>query len=136
MKEVFFLKAGNTEMFQTGTSASVLENGDFFEIKKHIMFADAAYGKKVPVIMLHTHPRGVERLSQDDIDTLTGLRLGLDRDFVAGIVLPFTHLLFDVKLKSKRVYIEVQGFWRYLFTYNRFNLKPAIRKLILLSNYE
>lgn len=136
MKEVFLLKAGNAEMFQTGTSSRVLKNGDFFEIRDFISTADHQESKRVPVIMLHTHPYGFTALSQDDVDTLTGMRLGLDRDFIAGIVLPYTHILFDVKLVNKAVYIEVQGFWRYLFTYHKAGLKTAVKKLVRLSNYE
>lgn len=141
MKEVFLLKAGNTEMFQTGTETSVLKDGDFFEIKKYIALADAASGKKVPVIMLHTHPRGVEQLSQDDIDTLTGFRFGLDRDFIAGIVFlngskAMRYKLYDIRLDWRKVRIYELHVFRSFWLGIKFELLPALQKLVKLSNYE
>lgn len=103
MKEHFLLIAGNRTWYKTGTETSVLKDGDFFTIKSVIVRADKESGKKVKVTMFHTHPRGFENFSQADIDTMTGLRLGLDRDFLSVVVLPKTLLGAYVWLRNNKV---------------------------------
>lgn len=139
MKEVFLLKAGSIEMLQTGTSASVLNNGNFFEIKDHIKYADTVAREKVKVIMLHTHPVGFEHLSQADIETLTGMRFGLDRNFVAGIVYlngknKMRYKLFNIVLINKKAKIVEFSIWKNFVS--GFGLYPTLQKLVRLSNYE
>ena len=135
MKEVFLLKAGKREMWEYGTHVSVLKDGDFFKIRDFIM-ADYLTKGHTKVVMLHSHPVGFDHLSEADFHTLTGLRLGLGFDFVAGIVLPKSFLLFDVKLVSKSVWIFQQNKWRSFVSAIKLRLISNIKKIRQLSQYE
>lgn len=135
MKEVFLLKAGKREMWEYGTQVSVLKDGDFFKIRDFIM-ADYLTKGHTKVVMLHSHPVGFDHLSEGDFQTLTGLRLGLGFDFVAGIVLPNSFLLFDVKLVSKSIKILQQSRWRSFVSTIKLRLISDIIKIRQLSQYE
>lgn len=131
MKEHFLLVAGKQTWHKTGTETSVLEDGDFFTIKSVIVQADKESGKKVKVAMFHTHPRGFENFSQADMNTMTGLRLGLDRDFLSVVVLPVSLLSAYVWLKNNKVGIytsfDLLDFARVL---NRWFISWVFRKHI------
>jgi hypothetical protein len=131
MKEVFLLKVGRHELLEFGTGVAVLKDGDFFKIKSFIQTKGQS-----KVAMLHSHPTGFDRLSEADFHTLTGLRLGLGFDFVAGIVLPKSFLLFDVKLISKSVWIFQQNKRRSFVSVMKLGLSSSIKKIRQLSQYE
>lgn len=130
-KEHFLLVAGERTWHKAGTETSVLEDGDFFKIRNVISQADRESGRRVKLAMFHTHPRGVENFSQADMDTMTGLRLGLDRDFLSVVVLPGTILSAYVWLAEKKVGIytsfDLLDFARVL---NRWFISWSFRKHI------
>lgn len=130
-KEHFLLVAGERTWQKTGTETSVLEDGDFFRIRAIIAKADEESGRKVKVAMFHTHPCGFENFSQADMDTMTGLRLGLDRDFLSVVVLPVRLLSAYVWLAGGTVKIytsfDLMDFARVL---NRWFISWSFRKHI------
>jgi len=133
MKEVFLLKSAREVVFIDGTASSVLKNGDFFRIRDFIKEADRRYGKKAYTLMLHSHPNGFENLSQADVDTMIGLRLGLDRNFICGIVTERIVKLFRVKLWNKQVYIQNLDWLDRVVT--KLLLRNLINELRDKSNY-
>lgn len=136
IKEHFLLLAGKDTWSKVGTETAVLEDGDFFKIKNAIAEADRTADKKVTVVMFHTHPRGFENFSNADMDTMTGMRLGLDRDFISIVVLPKKVLSACVLLSGKTVRINTDfHFNKIMRFFHGLYIEAAFRKHLKRLRY-
>ena len=109
-REAGLAVAGDRLFIKSGTAVKVFDNHDFFKIakvfqttKKH-KFSDWIL-VEVPCL-IHSHPPGCTELSRDDVETFTGLCIGLGRFVAIVVTSPKTIKSWEVCLEDGKVRIK------------------------------